>query len=112
KTNVPDAARPKKDMIVTDGQKLTLGDTTITLYVTPGHTPGTVSMIIPLKDGNDRHVGGVWGGMTLGIQRNGVDYFPDWPTLLKTYLASLKRFKEIEDRAGVDTIISIHARHD
>ena len=50
--------------------------------------------------------------MTLSVNRNGVEYFPDWPTLPKTYLASLKRFKGIEDKAGVDTIISIHARHD
>jgi metallo-beta-lactamase class B len=112
KDHSPANLKPKKDMVITDGQKLTLGDTTITLYITPGHTPGTVSMIIPLKDGNDRHIGGVWGGMTLSVTRNGVDYFPDWPTLLRTYLASLKRFKDIEDKAGVDTIVSIHARHD
>ena len=112
KDHSPANLKPKKEMVITDGQKLTLGDTTITLYITPGHTPGTVSMIIPLKDGNERHVGGVWGGMTLSVNRNGVEYFPDWPTLLRTYLASLKRFKEIEDKAGVDTLISIHARHD
>src|SRR4051794_31150621 len=28
---------PKQDMIATDGQKLTLGDTTLTMYITPGH---------------------------------------------------------------------------
>jgi hypothetical protein len=69
-------------------------------------------MIIPLKDGNQRHVAAFWGGMTLGNDRNGVKYFSDMPTLLKNYLASLKRFKQIEDQAGVDTLISIHARHD
>jgi metallo-beta-lactamase class B len=112
KDKSPARLKPQKDMVIKDGQKLTLGDTTITMYITPGHTPGTVSMIIPLKDGNQRHVGGVWGGMTIGNDRNGVKYFADMPTLLKTYLASLKRFKEIEEKAGVDTIISIHARHD
>jgi metallo-beta-lactamase class B len=30
--------RPKKDMVATDGQKLTLGDTTLPMYLTPGHT--------------------------------------------------------------------------
>src|SRR6185295_11415726 len=34
--------KPKRDMVATDGQKLTLGDTTLTLYLTPGHTPGTI----------------------------------------------------------------------
>jgi metallo-beta-lactamase class B len=112
KDNAPAEIKPKKDMVVTDGQKLTLGDTTVTLYVTPGHTPGTISMIVPLKDGNQRHIGGIYGGFTLGIARAGVQYFPDWPTGLKTYLGSVRRFKEIETKAGVDTMISIHSRID
>ena len=32
--------KPKRDMVATDGMKLTLGDTTLTLYLTPGHTDG------------------------------------------------------------------------
>src|SRR5207245_9185035 len=44
KTNDPAELKPKKDMVATDGMKLTLGDTTLTLYITPGHTPGTVSV--------------------------------------------------------------------
>jgi len=43
--------KPKKDMVVRDGQKLTVGDVTLTFYYTPGHTLGTIStMIYPLKD--------------------------------------------------------------
>lgn len=30
---------PKRDLEITDGQKLTLGDTTIVFHHTPGHTP-------------------------------------------------------------------------
>ena len=30
--------KPQRDMVATDGEKLTLGDTTLTLYLTPGHT--------------------------------------------------------------------------
>jgi hypothetical protein len=41
-----------------------------------------------------------------------VKYFADISTALKTYVASIKRFKQIEDQAGVDTLLSIHARHD
>ena len=112
KDNTPAEIKPKKDMVATDGQKLTLGDTTITLYITPGHTPGTISMIIPLKDGNDKHVGAIYGGFTLGIARAGVPYFPDWPTGLKAYLDSVKRMKDIEAKAGVDTMITIHSAID
>jgi glyoxylase-like metal-dependent hydrolase (beta-lactamase superfamily II) len=41
---------PARDMDITDGQKLTLGNTTLTFYITPGHTPGTVSMLVPVTD--------------------------------------------------------------
>ena len=49
-------------MVVTDGEKLTLGGETLTLYITPGHTPGTVSVLIPVKDRGQPHVAALWGG--------------------------------------------------
>src|ERR1700674_2147653 len=54
--------KPKRDMVATDGQKLTLGDTTLTLYLTPGHTLGTISTLIPVKDGGQPHLAALWGG--------------------------------------------------
>jgi metallo-beta-lactamase class B len=39
----------RRGVDVVDGQKLTLGDTTLTLFLLPGHTPGSVSGIIPVK---------------------------------------------------------------
>src|SRR5579864_1511422 len=48
--------RPKRDMVATDGEKLTLGDTTITIYQTPGHTLGTLSTVIPVTDHGTPHV--------------------------------------------------------
>ena len=45
----PDRPVMKRDMDVTDGQKLTLGDTTVTLVLTPGHTPGTIGILVPVK---------------------------------------------------------------
>ena len=54
--------KPKRDLEITDGQKLTLGDTTLTMYVTPGHTNGTVSTLIPLRDGGAEHLAALWGG--------------------------------------------------
>jgi len=41
---------PRHDLEIADGQVLTLGDASVTLYVTPGHTPGTVSAMIPVRD--------------------------------------------------------------
>jgi metallo-beta-lactamase class B len=108
KSNEPVELRPKKDMVVTDGMKLTLGDTTLTLYLTPGHTPGTVSTLVPLKDGNDRHVGAVWGGINPSLSRYGVQYFKNWEETLKTWSASAARFQDIAAKAGADTYLTIH----
>jgi metallo-beta-lactamase class B len=54
--------KPKRDMVATDGYKLTLGDTTLTLHITPGHTEGTISTVIPVKDGRTSHIAAAWGG--------------------------------------------------
>ena len=47
--NPAQANRPKRDVVVADGQTITVGDTTITLMVTPGHTVGTLTYQIPVK---------------------------------------------------------------
>ena len=75
----------------------------MTIYVTPGHTPGTLSFLIPLKDGNRQHLGGMWGGVILGRAT---------AAQLTTYLASAKRFRDIGSRAGVDVLLSTIDRHD
>ena len=64
--------KPKRDMVATDGMKLTLGDTTLTLYLTPGHTLGTISTIIPLREGHSvtRRRHGVVRASTSGVTRS------------------------------------------
>jgi metallo-beta-lactamase class B len=112
KAHVPAEVKPRKDMIVTDGQKLTLGDTTVTLYVTPGHTPGTVSMIVPLKDGNQRHVAALLGGRSPGAEEEGVQYFPTELDALKTWKASINCFMEIANKAGADVFLITRTQND
>jgi metallo-beta-lactamase class B len=46
---------PRDDIAVRDGYTITLGDTTVNIVATPGHTPGTLSFIFPVRDGNDVH---------------------------------------------------------
>ena len=66
--------KPKRDMVATDGQRLTLGDTTLTLYLTPGHTLGTISTLIPVKDGGKPHLAALWGGTGFNWLRNRTTY--------------------------------------
>ena len=112
KSNEPVELRPKKDMVATDGMKLTLGDTTLTLYITPGHTPGTITTMIPLKDGKDTHLGVVWGGINPSLSRYGVNYYPDLQTTFKTWSGSLARFMDIMHKANADVYLTIHPFYD
>jgi metallo-beta-lactamase class B len=96
--------KPKRDLEITDGQKLTLGDTTLTLYLTPGHTPGTVSTLIPLRDGAERHVAALWGGTAF-------NFGPDKPRI-QAYAASAARFRDIAAAAGADVLLSNHSDYD
>jgi len=96
--------KPKRDMIVTDGQQLTLGDTTLTFYVTPGHTEGTISTIIPVRDGAARHVAAEWGGTLF-------NFGPIRPRL-QAYANSAARFRDIAAKAGADVILSNHTVYD
>jgi metallo-beta-lactamase class B len=40
----------KRDMVINDGDTIKLGDTTVKLYVTPGHTPGSIAVEVPVRD--------------------------------------------------------------
>jgi metallo-beta-lactamase class B len=48
-TQRPDRPLAVPDIDAFHGQKLTLGDTTLTLVHIPGHTPGTMGVIVPVK---------------------------------------------------------------
>ncbi len=116
--NSPAEFKPRRDMVISDGQEITLGEVTVTLYVTPGHTPGTLSMIIePLTNqksvasDDEQHVAAIWGGTDPSIGRNGVQYYPDGETMMATHIESLERFIRLVRRAGVDVILSPTLRH-
>jgi metallo-beta-lactamase class B len=118
KDNSPAQFKPRKDMVVTDGQKIALGNVTVTAYVTPGHTPGTLSLIIEgltnaksVASDNDRHVASIWGGTDPSIGRQGVQYYPDGQTMMRTHVQSLKRFIDLGTKAGVDVILSPTLSH-
>jgi metallo-beta-lactamase class B len=96
--------RPTRDMVVTDGQKLTLGDTTLTIYITPGHTEGTISTIIPVKDRGTPHVMAEWGGTLIGGLRT--------PEGFQTYINSAERFRDVAAKAGAEGILSNHTNYD
>jgi metallo-beta-lactamase class B len=108
-------AKPTRDVVANDGQQLTLGDTTLTLYVTPGHTLGTVSSIFPVKDGSSTHVAAYWGGTAFNWVRGPAQYItPERPPKFwfDSYAQSAQRFRGLAARAGADVILSNHGKYD
>ncbi len=89
--------RPARDIAVTDGQSITLGDTTIKLYLAPGHTPGALLAILPVTQGGQPHKVAVLGGLAVG----GIAY----PSL---YPPSLTKAKSLFASEGVDVPLTAH----
>lgn len=93
---------PKRDLEITDGQKLTLGDTTIVFHHTPGHTPGTVSPVFPVRWKGRRHTAILWGGTNP----------PATTAAKRTYLSSVRTAAVATRKAGVDVELNNHGGAD
>ena len=96
--------KPKRDMVATDGQKVTLGDTSVTLIATPGHTPGTMSMIFQVKD----------HGKPLTVAYNGgtAFNFPNDVPHFDTYIASQRKMAKAAADAGATILMTNHSEFD
>jgi len=95
---------PKRDIVATDGQKLTLGDETVTIITTPGHTPGTLSMIFPIKDHGKTYTVAYSGGTAFN--------FPRDPAHFDIYINSAHKFAAAAKAAGATILISNHSEFD
>ena len=101
--------KPRRDMVATDGMQIKLGDTTVRLVHTPGHTPGTISSIFPVRDNGRQHVAALWGGTMFNVPNR-----PDSPRdhWLGQYSQSAQKFREIARANGADVLLSNHTRFD
>ena len=107
--------KPKRDLVASHRQRLTLGDTTLTLYLTPGHTLGTISTVIPVKDAGKPHLVAEWGGTAFNWIANRGGYItPERPDRFwfETYSTSAEHFRKIVADAGADALISNHTNYD
>jgi metallo-beta-lactamase class B len=84
------------DLTLVDGQSITLGGTTFEFFVTPGHTPGVLSMRFPVVDGNDTYTAFMFGGM--GLNFSGVER-------TQMYLRSVRRVQQMD---GIEVNITNH----
>jgi metallo-beta-lactamase class B len=94
---------PKRDVEVKDGDHVALGDATIKMYVTAGHTPGALSLIIPVKDKGVTRKLLFLGGIT-GPRRN--------PPMQAAYEQWTVRLQQVVSAEKVDGLIGNHASFD
>jgi metallo-beta-lactamase class B len=90
--------KPKRDIIATDGMKITVGERTVTLYATPGHTPGTISGIFQVHD-HGKPLTVVYSG---GTEFN----FPNDVAHFDQYLASVRKLAALAAAANATIIIN------
>jgi metallo-beta-lactamase class B len=93
---------PSRDMTVREGDTLRLGATTLNFYVTPGHTPGTLTTVFDVTDKGTPHRVALYGGLGL----------PRAADKLRQYSASLDRFAQIARAQKVDAVIANHQTQD
>ena len=100
---------PKRDIVATDGMKITLGDTTVTVWDTPGHTPGTLSFTFTVQD-NGRPVNVAYSG---GTGFNFVNNTPDLGIAnFDIYIESQRHMAEQAAATGATVILSNHSEFD
>jgi len=97
---------PKRDITVgPEGSKITLGDTTVTIVHTPGHTPGTLSYVFPVKDAGRTVTVAYSGGTLTGA-------FGADGSRWDEYIASQKKIAKAAADAGASVMLSNHSEYD
>jgi metallo-beta-lactamase class B len=96
--------KPKRDIVADDGQKITLGDTTVTIVTTPGHTPGTLSFLFTVKD-NGKPLNVAYSG---GTAFN----FPSTAANFDIYIKSQSKMAAAAAASGATVLMSNHSEFD
>ena len=100
---------PKRDIVATDGMKITVGGNTVTVWLTPGHTPGTMSYTFTVLD-RGKPINVAYSG---GTAFNFVNNTPD-PGIknFQTYIDSQKHMAEKAAATNASVLLSNHSEFD
>jgi metallo-beta-lactamase class B len=80
----------EKDLVVKDGDVISVGDTTFGVYETPGHTFGTASYSFPVRDGARYYQAFTVGGLGLNAIEGSRQ--------VEAYIASVTRILQLAQR--------------
>jgi metallo-beta-lactamase class B len=97
---------PTRDVSVgPEGLKLTLGETTVDIVSTPGHSPGTLSYVFPVTDQGRTLMVAYSGGTLTGA-------FGTDAARWDQYIESQKRIAKAAADAGATVMLSNHSEYD
>lgn len=96
---------PSRDLEIAEGRAITVGDVTFTPVAIPGHTPGSLGFIFPVREGNAVHTAGLFGGSIL---------IPGFlqPEALAQYITSVEHWAAVTAANNVDVEIQNHPLYD
>jgi metallo-beta-lactamase class B len=96
---------PKRDIAVgPEGLKITLGDTAVDVIATPGHTPGTLSYLFKVRDGNRTLTVAYSGGTAFNFPRSAEKF--------AIYRDSATKMAAAAKAAGATVVMSNHTEFD
>lgn len=102
--DLPDWGRPPlRDIALKDGDVVSLGDTKVDILLTPGHTPGTITLAFDVKQGGKTHRAMLWGGTAFNFADRA-----DRMERIDAYIASTERVRKLAKPQSVDVFISNH----
>jgi metallo-beta-lactamase class B len=94
----------KVDQRLKDGDKITLGGTTLTAHLNPGHTKGATSFTLDVREGGKTYRVGIvnMGSINPGVTVSGMPKFPD---ITQAYARTFHDQKEMK----IDIWLASHA---
>jgi len=91
---------PARDMVIKEGDTITLGDTKVKVYVLPGHTPASPAYELTVYDNKKPYKGFVFGGPG---PRNGVEGGTEF---LKSIERLEKNFTDVQVALNVHSFLN------
>jgi metallo-beta-lactamase class B len=88
-----------RDLVIKEGDVITLGKTQVNVYKLPGHTAGSPTFTFTVYDNGRPHKAVLFGGPG---QRNGVEGGTQ-------FLASVRRLKNAKEFADVEVPVHVHS---
>ena len=96
------------DVMIRDGDRITLGNTSIQCVLSPGHTPGTMSFFFEAADGSEKKRVGYFGGVGfLTMYREYLQEYDLEPNMLEQLRDTITKLSKKQ----VDIFLGNHPGH-